>query len=135
MTSRLSDEVSPAGGAAASAAPSLGVLVADALRYWERRRLLYNVVLAAIVLGYFAAGWPESRSLLTWDSVLELFALAVLANVCYCAAYGVDLFVQLSAFRDAWSRSRWILLAIGLALAAVITRFVAIGLFLPYGGD
>src|SRR5262252_5836318 len=88
---------------------SVGPLVASALRYWEPRRILYNMLLAAIVAGYFLAALPASRSLLTLDGVFWLFFLAVLANVCYCAAYVVDIFVQLSPLREGWLRIRWIL--------------------------
>jgi hypothetical protein len=42
--------------------------------------LFNNLVLAGVVAAHIAAGWPASR--------------AVLANVRYCAAYTVDLFVQ-----------------------------------------
>jgi len=39
---------------------SLREMVTDALRYWEPRRLIYNAVLALIVIGYFCGSLPES---------------------------------------------------------------------------
>jgi hypothetical protein len=42
--------------------------------------------------------WPHFRGAFTWPSLLVLFVLAVLANVCYCAAYLVDIPLQYSAF-------------------------------------
>jgi hypothetical protein len=113
----------------------VGSLVADALRYWEPRRIVYNALLAVIVLGYFFAGWPASKSFLTLNGILWMFFLAVLANVCYCAAYVVDLFVQLSPLRGSWTRLRWILFLVGLAFAAVIARFFSIATFGSYGGE
>jgi hypothetical protein len=65
--------------------------LAGAIRYWEPRRLIYNAVLAAIVLIYFGINYPATKSLVSIDSVLGLFLLVVLANVAYCAAYLVDL--------------------------------------------
>ena len=59
--------------------------MSDAIRYWEPRRILYNLVLAAIVLACFIVALPVSKGLITLDSVLVLFLLAVLANVAYCA--------------------------------------------------
>jgi hypothetical protein len=103
--------------------------ITDALRYWEPRRLIFNAVLACIVLGYFAAAWPESRSAVTLNGVLFLFILAVLANVCYCAAYLGDLFVQFSGFTAVWQKGRWILFVVGTLFAAAITRFFAMGFF------
>jgi hypothetical protein len=103
----------------------------DAIRFWEPRRLIYNVVLAAIVIAYFAAGYPVSKSMLSMDFALVLFLLAVAANIAYCAVYLADVFVQASGFREVWLRSRWVLFTIGTAVAAIITRFMAMGMFQP----
>ena len=107
--------------------------MAEALRYWEPRRILYNMLLGAIVAGYFIAALPRSRTLVTLDGVLWMIFLAVLANVCYCAAYVVDVFVQLSPLRETWLRLRWILFVVGLVFAGIITRFFAIATF-SYNG-
>jgi hypothetical protein len=99
-------------------------ILTDAIRYWEVRRFIYNGVLAFIVLGYFVAGWPGSKSVLVFDNVLGVFLLAVLANIAYCAAYPVDIFIQLSGFRDIWPRLRWMVLILGILFASVITHFM-----------
>ena len=82
-----------------------------------------------IVLGYFLAAWPASKSTVTLNGMLGLFLLAVLANVAYCAAYVADVFVQHSGFRAGWTRLRWFLFVIGTVFAAVITRFFSISFF------
>ena len=112
-------------------APTLRDHFTDAIRFWEPRRVIYNGVLAVIVILYFATGYPSSKSVLSIDFVLGLFLLAVAANVAYCAAYLVDIFVQASGFREVWQRSRWILFTIGTTFAAIITRFIAMGMFHP----
>lgn len=104
-------------------------LLTDAIRYWEPRRLLYNGILTVIVVGYFAASLPHSWRMVSLDGFLGLVVLAVLANLCYCAAYIVDIFAQLSGFRSLWLRRRWVLLAIGVLFASILTRFVAIAAF------
>jgi hypothetical protein len=101
----------------------------NAIRFWERARIGYNLVLAAIVIGYLLAGLPVSLSQVSLDEFLRLFILAVLANIAFCAAYPVDVFAQMSSFTVTWRKARWILLAIGLSFAATITRFVVIGMF------
>ena len=58
---------------------------------------------------------PEAHTL--------LFVLAVLANVCYCAAYLVDVPVQYSSFRDAWRRWRWALWVVGMVLAGQMSFY------------
>ena len=57
----------------------------DAIRYWEPRRILYNLLLAVIVAVHFVMGLPFSRSVLQFNTLLILFALAVLANVVLCS--------------------------------------------------
>jgi hypothetical protein len=101
----------------------------DAIRFWEPRRLIYNAVLAAIVLLYFAGSYPASKAQLTVDGALGVFLLAVLANIAYCTAYVVDIFAQLSDYRDLWRKFRWILFLIGILFAGTVTRLFAMGIF------
>jgi hypothetical protein len=108
---------------AAPAPPTFREVFTDAIRYWEPRRIGYNVVLTLIVLGWVSFTWPHFRGAFTWGSLLALFVLAVLANVCYCAAYLVDVPVQYSAFRDTWRRRRWVLWLIGVIFAAIIAFY------------
>jgi len=49
--------------------------------------------------------------------------MAAAANVLYCTAYVVDLFVQMSNFQKVWKRYRWVVLAAGTILA--VTVFLA----------
>jgi hypothetical protein len=114
---------------AAPANPSLREMATDSIRYWEPRRFIYNAVLALIVIGYFFAAWPASGKTVTFNGVLFLFLLAVLANLCYCAAYIADIFAQFSGFRIPWLRWRWLLLAVGIIFAGIITRFFVLGFF------
>ena len=103
--------------------------LSNAIRYWEPRRALYNLMLAVIVIVHFVRGLPFSKSMLQLNSVLLLFVLAVLANVAYCAAYVPDVFAQMSGSRESWLRYRWIVLLIGLAFAGVLTHFWSMAMF------
>ena len=106
----------------------------EAIRYWEPRRLFYNLLLLVVVAMTFWLNLPSSRAAMTIDSILWLFLLAVVANgLAGCAAYIVDLFVQASAFRSQWHQFRWLLYALGSAFAAVLTRYVSMGLFAAVG--
>ncbi len=97
--------------------------------------MLYNLALIGVVGAHFFAAWPASRSFLAWNTLFLLIILAVLANVCYCAAYAVDLFVQYSGVRAAWGRWRWALLIVGMTFAAVIAHFFSMGVFPGRGAD
>ena len=101
----------------------------EAIRYWEPRRWIYNLLLAVVVALTFWLNLPSSKAAITIDSLLWLFLLAVLANVAYCAAYIVDIFAQVSAFHDQWQQFRWLLFTLGVAFAAVLSRYFAMALF------
>ena len=101
----------------------------DAIRYWEPRRLIYNAVLAVIVLVCFALRYPAAKYALSFDFAQFLFVLAVLANIAYCAAYPVDVFAQISGYGDLWKRHRWIMFVVGVLFAGILTRFFALGFF------
>ena len=98
--------------------------VTDAIRFWERGRIVYNLALLAVSIAILSfmrldqSGWFAS-------GVLLLF-LAVLANLLYCVAYPIDLFVQASDFRDAWRGVRWALLAFG-TFFAMVQAFLVLG--------
>jgi hypothetical protein len=102
----------------------LSASAANALRYWEPRRLVYNVVLASVVAAHVVLAWPGSREKLTFDVLLLMVLLAVLANVAYCAVYVADLFVQFSGLDAAWRRGRVAVLVVGTTFAAIITHFI-----------
>ena len=100
-------------------------LLTDAIRYWEPRRLFYNVALASVVAVHFFLQLPHSQAALSLDLGLSLFILAVLANVAFSAVYVPDLAMQISGYRDTWLKNRWLLLLLGTAFACAIANFVA----------
>jgi len=103
-------------------------LVGDAIRYWERHRIVYNLVLLVVVAAIFGANAAAFGRIASFDLFLQLFLLAGLANVAYCAAYPVDFTVQWSSLRPSWLRVRWVLFLIGLAFATTLAQFIARGL-------
>ena len=95
----------------------------DAIRFWEPCRLIYNAVLSAAVVSWLLATWPHFRPALTLPSLAPLVALALLANVCYCAAYLLDVPLQLSPVGAPWKRRRWILWLVGTAFALALANY------------
>jgi hypothetical protein len=108
--------------------PSLRDYATEAIRYWEPRRIVYNLVLGSVVLICFFLFAPPNKSL-SLDLIQLLFLLCVLANVAYCGAYVADLFAQMSGFRERWRGLRWLLFVVGLTFAAILARFWSIALF------
>jgi len=103
--------------------------VADALRYWEPRRVLYNGVLTAVAVSWVVLTWPHFRPVQLWGvppgdthpALLILVVLAFLANVCYCAAYLVDIPLQLTFVT--WRKYRWALLLTGTLFAILVENY------------
>ena len=104
-------------------------LSSDAIRYWEPRRLVYNALLTVVVVGCALADGRGLDRLLGLQNLLLFFVLAVLANVAYCAAYVVDLFLQSTHFRDARGSWRLFVASVGFTFAAVLAYFFTGALF------
>jgi hypothetical protein len=98
-------------------------LLADAIRYWEPRRLVYNLVLLGVALFWFVKTWPHFRPALAPSPLLRLAILALLANVCYSAAYLVDIPAQCSAFSTVWKNRRWGLWLLGTLFAILLESY------------
>ncbi len=111
---------------------SLQEIASDAIRYWERRRVPYNLMLATMVLAWLVSTWPHFRSALTLQSLCFLFLLAMLANVCYCAAYLTDVPMQYSLFQVTWRRWRWSLWLLGMIFAIAIANYWIADEIYPY---
>lgn len=108
------------------------IAFSDSIRYWELRRIPYNFVLAVVVVAWIVLSWPHFRPAFHWRSLLALFVLAVIANLCYCAAYIADVPVQFSSFRDLWHRRRWILWLVGMVFAFVVANYWIADEIYPY---
>jgi hypothetical protein len=98
-------------------------LLADAIRFWELRRIVYNLVLIAFAATWLVATWPHFRPALQLIPLLQFAVLALLANVCYCAAYLVDIPMQSSALSAVWRRRRWALWLVGTLFAILLENY------------
>jgi len=97
--------------------------LANAARFWEPRRLIYNALLVAVTAVWVAVTWPLFRPGLAWSSLLPMIGLALLANLCYCAAYVVDIPMQLSSLGGGWKRYRWMLFTAGTLFALLLASY------------
>jgi hypothetical protein len=102
--------------------PGSPVLLAT-LRFWEPRRLLYNSALTVVVLLWVIATWPHFRPAFTASALVAMLMLALLANVCYCAAYLADGAIQSLLPEASWGRYRWAVLILGTLLALVFENY------------
>ncbi len=97
--------------------------VSNAIRFWEPRRLIYTLVLSTVALIWVVATWPHFRVAFTLFSLLRLSILALLANVCYCAAYLVEIPIQCSVSSAVRNRLRWGLWLLGTLFAVLFENY------------
>lgn len=98
-------------------------LLTDAIRFWELRRIFYNLALSVVVVAWLVLTWPHFRPALTLTSLFLFFILALLANACYCVVYLVDIPLQHSALAAVWRRRRWVLLLAGTLFAILLENY------------
>lgn len=125
-------EPTPLPSSADRSAGSFRALVHDAFRFWEFRRLFYNLALLVVVLAWLTVTWPHFRPMFSFNSLLLLFVLGLVANVCYCAAYLVDIPMQLSSIGGVWRSRRWLLWAAGTLLAIVLANYWIVDEIYPF---
>jgi hypothetical protein len=77
----------------------------------------------AVTFAWIAGTWPHFRPALTLSTLPPMAVLALLANVCYCAAYLVDIPIQRSSFGAVWKRRRWGLWLMGTLFAIVLASY------------
>ena len=111
---------------------SIKTVFRDAIRFWEPRRVAYNLVLAGVVAAWLIFTWPHFRPALTLQGLLFLLVLAAVANACYCAVYLADLPLQHSSMRRAWLRLRWGLWLAGTLFAVLVTCYWIADEIYPY---
>ncbi len=107
-------------------------ILGDAIRFWEPRRIPYNLVLTGVFLAWVGFSWPHFRQAFTLQHDLALLLLAALANVCYCAAYLADVPMQFSFSRADWRRWRWGIWAAGMLFAILIANYWIADEIYPY---
>ena len=118
-----SPQGTPSHGFGESPSGSLRKSMAEAMRFWEPRRILYTLTLGAVFAAWVVATWPHFRPAMTPFSLFRFAVLGLLANVCYSAAYLVELPLQLSGGGAAWRNWRWGLWTLGMLLAVLFENY------------
>jgi len=98
-------------------------LLSTSARFWEPRRILYNFILTAVCAIWLVGSWPHFRPALQLSTLLPMAALAFFANICYSAAYIVDIPLLTSTFRTSWLSRRWILWLVGMLFALLLENY------------
>lgn len=91
--------------------------------YWEPLRLFYNLVLSVVAITWVLATWPHFRPMPIPSSLVLLAVLAFLANVCYSAAYLLELPLLHTPLKTLWIRWRWSVWLLGTLLAVLFENY------------
>ncbi len=97
----------------------------NAVRFWESRRVQYNLILAAVFLFWVLHTWPAFRPALHLKPLAQLFVLALIANVLYSAAY----LAEAVSHNLRWRQAVWV---IGTVFAALLETYWIGDEILPY---
>ena len=99
-----------------------------AVRYWEKRRIAYNLLLVppsilSYVIGAMSRGGGED-SLFTTPYALLLFAVAAFgANICYSFVYALEFWFGNCDLESSWNvAGRPIILTCGIILGIILAR-------------
>jgi hypothetical protein len=100
--------------------------------FWERGRLFYNgIQLLISVVMIIVTGAP---SVMFWPNVSTYLFFAVVANVLYSFAYGLELVLRISWLRPYAREVRWLALIGGTLLACGLTVVVMHDIVLAFPG-
>ncbi len=104
----------------------------QALKFWEPARLIYNIWLILILFFYLNRSGAFAL-LKSPEFLANCTIFAVLANVLYSLAYIPDLVLRYSLLSPKVKRiGVWIIFALGLLVATIMTRFIADELIRSY---
>lgn len=95
----------------------------EAARFWERRRLLFNLLLFGVVVIWVVKSWPHFRPAMNLEGLGVATVLGLLANVCYCAAYFAEILIQNATSNAAWNWQRWAIWVVGTLLAILFENY------------
>jgi hypothetical protein len=106
-----------------SEGPSRWKGLIEAGRFWEPRRLLYNLLLFGVVVIWVVSSWPHFRPAMNLEGLGVATVLGLLANVCYCAAYFAEILIQNATTSAAWNRQRWAIWVGGTLFAILFENY------------
>jgi hypothetical protein len=105
-----------------------------AARWWEPRRILYNLVLLVVFGALAFRTWDRLAPLLSLGNMGRLFVLAFLANLCYSTAYPADMALQTVRHPKRRTPWRWAIWIAGTLFAVLLETYWYLDEILPPPG-
>jgi len=95
--------------------------ISDAVRFWEQRRIPYNLLLTMVFVGWVVVSWPSMKGMFSLVHFAQLGVLALIANVLYCAAYLAEFFKDSAVSK--WHHWRWGIWIVGTLFAILVESY------------
>ena len=92
-------------------------------RFWEVRRIWYNLALLLLCVWWVVRTWPHFEPAMTLGNLGRMMILAMIANVCYTTAYVVDAMAFASLAEPARTRWRTALFIAGTLFALLVATY------------
>src|SRR5438270_1313395 len=83
----------------------------------------YNTLLVAAVVLWIALTWPHFRPSMSLLALGRMTVLALLANLCYCAGYVAEAFIQPLVQQTSRRRLRWAVWIAGMLLSLLLENY------------
>lgn len=99
-------------------------IMTDAVFYWERKRIVYNLILAILALACWGQDIFGGGLQHMVGGLIVLLVFAMIANFLFSLAYAVDIAFQVTPLRERWRRVRWMLFLSGTAIASTLALWV-----------
>jgi len=95
--------------------------ILEIIQWWERKRLIYNIVLITISIAGLFLKSEVPNSVLTINSFIVLLIWVIGANAFYCAGWGIEIFIFYYFKIIPLKRYRIILFAMGILISIIWT--------------
>lgn len=96
----------------------------NSVRWWEGKRILYNIVLACTELFIMVNYYRETINYGIENAIIETIAVNLIANIFFCLGWGLEimLYYYLKAYTLS-NTSRWVLFLLGILFTVLLTLF------------
>lgn len=95
------------------------------IAWWERKRLFFNIILFAT--GFLPFVFYNMINVFFSPFLIFVFIYAVVANLCYCAGWGIGFLIWHYTKRiEFLNRANWLFLILGLILSIGLTLLFSI---------
>jgi len=97
----------------------------NAIKWWESKRLLYNVIIVSLVLGIMLFMWTGTQNFGLINATIGSFFYFIAANVFFSIGWGMEVLAKYYFKRNLFlERYRHFFLTLGVLFSVFVTMFM-----------